>query len=153
MIASLNKKIKKTAQGIIKALLNGNLLNISYDKKGDVNIKIDYSQTGIYSFILKKDNQTSIVYIGKNENGARLRQHITGKNKDGTHLKPSVKTKHLKIKESINEGFQVYLSNYEDCNFDKASLSAIEISIILYLKTLQKNKKFPQNGEWNTRIS
>lgn len=153
---SLKALIKEKSNDVIQQLnCDNTTIQLKYDDSGSLSNSVDniFSHSGIYSFILKKGNREVIVYIGKNEGGDRLRQHITGENKDGTKLKPSVKTKHNKIKESITAGFDVYLSIYENCSFDKATLAAIEIGCIEQLKSLNPNKDFPNNGEWNDRIS
>ena len=155
MIDSLNKEIENISIKVIEKLEKGNLIELSYNDQGKLENqdKIEFNHSGLYSFIIKRNTSFIVVYLGKNEGGDRLRQHITGENKNGTPLKESVKTKHEKIISAIGQGFKVYLSTYENCAFTKASLSAIEIGCIEHLKNLEHKNDFPQSADWNTRLS
>lgn len=93
----------------------------------------------------------AVAYVGKSEGDDRLRQHLTGKNKDGTPLSQSVRTKHHRIKDSISRGYNVKVHLYSNLNFDKASLSCIELTALVIAK---KNfaEKFPLEKPWIERI-
>lgn len=110
-----------------------------------------FDHVGIYGFSIERDNKIAIAYIGKAESGSRLRQHLTGKNRDGTPLKPSVSNKNNKLKSAIRDGYIVALCLFSDSNFDKASLSCVEIASSLYARE-DCSIIFPAFKHWNERI-
>lgn len=110
-----------------------------------------FDHRGLYGFCIEQNGKSAVVYIGKSEQDTRLRQHLTGKNKNGTVLADSVGHKNKRIKEAIENGFLVYLCLYTDAEFGKASLSCIEIASALHAKSDMK-KSFPQAKHWNVRI-
>ena len=110
-----------------------------------------FEHKGLYAFLLTKDKKTGIVYVGKSEGDNRLRQHLTGKNKDGTSLAPSVQTKNNKIKDAIQNKYNVKLALIEDEQFTKSSLGCLEVECILKgINQLQESQIKEQT--WNTRI-
>jgi len=152
-IQSINLLSDRLAQSILDAMLSKCDLEISYDTDGVLigNFDHTFNHVGLYGFILTKDNKSGISYIGKTENNNRLRQHITGKNKDGTPLKQSVSTKYNNIKNAIADGYKVWLSLYSSDDFNKSSLSCMEISCIR--KGInQFESVFPNEKTWNKRI-
>ena len=126
---------------------------VSFDRNGALigNFKDLFSHQGLYGFLVSKKNKSAIVYIGKSEGKRRLRQHLTGKNLDGSPLSASVKNKHESLKRVISDGFTVHLCVYADRHFGKASLSCLEIAAALYAKSDCENV-FPTLKHWNTRI-
>lgn len=141
------------SQDILNNMISDFFMEVSYDSNGSVigDFERAFNHVGIYGFILKKECERGVVYIGKTENDNRLRQHITGKNKDGTPLKESVSTKHEEIRKAIHDGYQVCLSLYSSDDFNKASLSCIEISCI-QKGIVQLASVFPNKKTWNKRI-
>lgn len=127
---------------------------VNFDPSGFLvgNFEKIFSHRGLYGFLVSKNNKSSVVYIGKSEDGKRLRHHLTGKNLDGSQLAVSVKNKHKQLKQVISDGFTVYLCLYSDPNFGKASLSCLEIAAALYARANCRNV-FPRLKHWNTRIS
>lgn len=152
-IQSINLLSDNLAQSILDAMLSECNLKVSYDSSGNLigDFKHTFNHVGLYGFILTKDNKSGIAYIGKTENDNRLSQHITGKNKDGTPLKESVSTKHNNIKKAIGDGYQVWLSLYSSDDFNKSSLSCMEISCI-QKGVNQLESVFPKEKTWNKRI-
>jgi hypothetical protein len=110
-----------------------------------------YTHQGLYGICVSKEEKNALIYIGKSEGNDRLRQHLTGKNKDGTPLKSSVHNKNKAIKQAINDGFSVHLSLYQNSDFGKSSLSCMEIAAALYAKK-EFTSIFPEYEHWNTRI-
>jgi len=124
-----------------------------YLKEGDTlsdTAKQAFQHKGLYAFIITKDKRTGIVYVGKSEGEGRIRQHLTGKNKDGTTIAPSVHTKNKEIKNAIKNGYNIKLALISDEQFTKSSLSCLEIECIIkgkeQLKSTQINEK-----TWNKR--
>lgn len=109
-----------------------------------------YSHSGLYAFVLVKNGVRGIIYVGKSEGDDRLRQHLTGKNKDGSILSKNTRTKHYEIKKAINDGYDVYLALMNDPDFKKSSLSCLEIECILQsTKQLKSSLNIPS---WNKRV-
>jgi len=106
---------------------------------------------GLYAFIVEVDNSNIILYVGKSVGDDRLRQHLTGNNKDGTKLSESVSTKYNNIMSAINEGRTVKLSVYQNQDFTMASLAGLEIACI---EKAKKDLQGLQCGieSWNERI-
>jgi hypothetical protein len=151
-ISQINQLVHQVSQAIIEELLLQEERPVTYNDRNEINGSFEsiFDHVGIYALILKKNGQKAIAYIGKSEEGDRLRQHLTGKNKDGTQLASSVSTKHIQIKESILAGYEVFLSLYANKNFNKASLMSIEnVSIFLGIENL--GKSFPDLETWNKR--
>lgn len=126
---------------------------IAYDDRGCLigDFRDVFSHQGLYGFCMCKGGDLAVVYIGKSENGDRLRQHLTGKNKNGTKLETSVGNKHSKLKEALVGGFEISLCLYSDDDFDKPSLACLEIAATLYAKR-DFAEKFPNVDHWNQRI-
>lgn len=152
-IQSINLLSDNLAQSILDAMLSTCDLEVSYDTDGALigDFEHAFNHVGLYCFTLEKESKQGVAYIGKMENDNRLRQHITGKNKDGTPLKESVSTKHKEIKKAISAGYKVCLSLYSDDNFNKSSLSCMEISCI-QKGIVQLASVFPKVTTWNKRI-
>ncbi len=151
-ISQINQIIFAFSQSVIEGLLLQENNPVTYNQKGELKGEFEhfYDHTGIYAFILKKKGKKAITYIGKSEEGDRLRQHLTGKNKDRTELASSVSTKHTKIKESISLGYEVFLAIYTNADFNKSSLMSVENeSIFLGIENLQST--FPNLKSWNKR--
>ncbi|MEH0673067.1 GIY-YIG nuclease family protein [Vibrio owensii] len=68
-------------------------------------------KAGIYGIVIKNGGMTAFAYVGKSKQlDIRVREHLTGKNKNGSALKPSVSTKHSNINELVQNGnFEVSL--------------------------------------------
>jgi hypothetical protein len=150
-VKNINKLVDNISQTIIDKMLLKEKMQILHDNNGNILNNLNYPSNYfyLYGFVLAKNNLFGISYIGKDENNNRLRQHITGQNKDGTPLK--VSTKHQNIKKAINDGYQVWLILYESNDFNKASLSCIEIACIE--KSIAQLKSiFPNEQTWNQRI-
>lgn len=132
---------------------NSESYSVEYDCHGL--LKEDFEKhfvhRGIYGFRISKGEKTAVAYIGKTENDQRLRQHLTSKNKNGTALSSSTRTKHGKIKEFIQNGFSVSLCLFSDPAFCKPSLSCVEIATTLLAKQ-QFKKEYPEETHWNSRI-
>jgi len=126
---------------------------IQYDVKGDLlgNFEAIFLHRGLYGFRITKDGKSAIAYIGKAEDGNRLRQHLTEKNKNGSAIAKSVSTKHKALKIAIRLGFDVHLCIYSDINFGKPSLSCLEIATAIYAKG-DCARTFPTFKHWNERI-
>lgn len=100
---------------------------------------------------MTKAERSAIAYIGKSEGQDRLRQHLTGMNKDGSPLALSVATKHRKLKETIDLGYAIHLCIFSDENFDKPSMSCLEIATAIYAKS-DCAVAFKKFRHWNERI-
>ena len=154
-ITTIKELANKEATEILAAAESDQLTSkeLIYDKKGKPigDFTDIYNHSGVYVFTIEKGSKIVVYYVGKSENDGRLRQHIASENKDGTDLKPSVKTKHNRIKESIKRGFKVRVHLYSNENFDKSSLSCIEIRA-LELAKINFKKIFPGEREWIQRI-
>jgi hypothetical protein len=113
-------------------------------------LTIYFLTVGYMGFVTKAE-RSAIAYIGKSEGQGRLRQHLTGKNIDGRPLADSVATKHQKLKEVIDEGYVIHLCLFADLNFDKPSMSCIEIASAIEAKAdcFVSSKEF---RHWNIRI-
>jgi hypothetical protein len=151
MIKNISKMLLCTGQDIIRHFLDeSNQVKLTYTQdKIDICIDKYLNFQGIYSFVLKKD-EVIIVYVGKSEGDDRLRQHLTGKNKDGTELSSSVKTKYAEIRKAICEGADVHVSTYTNPDFTKATLSGLEITCIEIAKEKFNNKS--NLKMWNERV-
>ncbi len=152
-IDSLSEKIaKERCDLFLKKELH---FEVTYDSDGRLNtndnIKEAYNHKGLYAFILAKDNNYGIVYVGKSENSGRLRQHLTGKNKNDSQLAVSTKTKHAQIKNAIRDNYRVYLAMAKNSHFKKSTLSCLEIECISIGKSqLSSSLNIPS---WNLRNS
>lgn len=149
MIRALYKKID-----CLKNLYIGNISGLCGEKIIYENDKPSLSECqcklkGIYCFRLCKNKETMIVYVGKSENDDRVRQHIYGKNKDGSVLKISVKTKYKDIRNAIENGFECRLITIP-LEVRKSVLSLIELELISYYES-RVNKEFYEKGMWNKR--
>jgi hypothetical protein len=155
-------KINDLAEGFAKNLVD-HMKNPSFqsyilnlDEDGQI-IGCDeeavLKHSGIYGFSIQKMQQIAVVYIGKIENkeSYRLVQHLSRKNKDGSLLKDSVKTKTSNIKQALRDGFVVRLHLYANEFFEKPSLSCIELAASIYAKN-DCQKVFPKIKHWNQRI-
>ena len=143
------------ARKIVKDFKNQNRPNhlIEYDDSGDLKGDFEklFSHRGLYGFRVTKAEQSAIAYIGKSEGPDRLRQHLTGKNKDGAPLATSVATKHRKLKEAIDDGFAIHLCVFSNKHFDKPSMSCLEIATAIYAKS-DCSVVFEKFKHWNERI-
>ena len=90
-----------------------------------------FEHNGLYAFTLTKNGNTGVVYVGKSEGDDRLRQHLTGQNKDGSILAETVRTKNKEIEQATTDGFNVQLSLLNDNEFKKSSLGCLEVECIL----------------------
>ncbi len=143
------------ATEILEAAKSGSLDSVvlKYDTQGKPigDLSRVYSHSGIYVFTIEKEGALAASYVGKCENDGRLRQHITGKNLNGTPLKPSVGRKYDEILETLGRGFTVRVNLYSNEEFDKSSLSCIEIKALEIAKQEFKNI-FPREKHWIQRI-
>jgi len=151
-IAQINLLSQTIATGIFNQFINQPGQSESYNSSGVLqgNFSSAFNHKGLYAFILVKNGTRGIVYVGKSESDKdRLRQELTGQNKNGTPLK-STHHKNSDIKEAISNGFQVELALYPDPDFNKSSLACLEIEVILLAKDhLKTSLNIPT---WNTRI-
>jgi len=139
----LNATSKKAKRYLINYNIKGKLLDIP---------NALFTFRGIYCISLTKGKKSAVAYIGKSEDETdeRLRHHLTGKNKNGTDLAASVRHKNKKIKEAISKGYIVHLYLYPNADFEKASLSCIEIASSL-LAGDKFIKTFRDEEHWNER--
>jgi hypothetical protein len=152
-------EIEALAQNVAKTITSAFIVEtsesyaIEYDRDGSLrgDFERHFSHRGIYGFRVSRDGKVAIAYIGKAENDGRLRQHLMSKNKNGTPLSSSTRTKHEKIKDFIGSGFSVSLCLFSDPAFCKSSLSCIEIASALLAKQ-QLEEIFPSETHWNLRI-
>lgn len=153
-IESINTLSEMMANQICDSFINGRHIEITYDNSnnltGDAHSAFDHH--GLYAFLLIRGNESGIVYVGKSEGDDRLRQHLTGKNKDGSNLSNSVSTKHNNIKKAISDGYNVELSLFSDDAFKKSSLSCLEIECILIGKEQIESVFGGEIASWNVRI-
>jgi hypothetical protein len=151
-IENAARQLAKTLVENFKADIGQSYL-VQYDDKGDLHENFDsiFSHCGLYGFRITKDQKSAVAYIGKAEGGVRLRQHLTGKNKDGSVLANSVRNKHKALKAAIASDFAIHLCLYSDINFGKASLSCLEIATAIYAKD-DCAETFPSFKHWNERI-
>jgi hypothetical protein len=150
----LNENISDVADNLYESVLNGGCSSkkVSYiDEQLVGEFEQIFLHSGLYFFILEKESKKVVAYVGKSENDQRLRQHLTKKNKDGTNLAESVRNKHENIKNAIANGFTVSVHLYSNKNFEKASLSAIEIKLLEKCKE-QLKVVFPKEPKWISRI-
>jgi hypothetical protein len=126
---------------------------IGYDKYGNLagDFVDAFRHRGLYGFLLDKDDKSAVVYIGKSEGGDRLRQHLTGKNKNSGALAKSVNNKNMAIRSAIAQGFNVKLCLFSNEHFGKPSMSCLEISAAIYSKS-DCSRVFPEIEHWNNRI-
>ena len=154
-IKSIKTIANKLSSEIFSAAQTCTLVSkeLSYDQKGKPNGDLSevYAHSGIYLFTIEKESKFAVAYVGKSENDSRLRQHIANENKDGTRLSESVRTKHSNIKEALRKGFKVKVHLYSNADFDKASLSCIEITALELAKGKFKSI-FPKEKQWIKRI-
>lgn len=151
--------IEDTALRLAKQIVDGfkqrtgATLELTYDSRGKLlgDFESIFPHQGLYGFCLCKGEKTAIAYIGKSEGDSRLRQHLTGKNKNGTQLAKSVNTKHREIKDAIANDFTVHLCLYSDVHFNKSSLACLEISVAMYSES-DCAIIFPDLQHWNKRI-
>lgn len=152
-IQSINVLSDSLSLDILNGMMSDFFMEVSYDSNDSIigNFERAFNYVGLYGFILIKGNEKGVAYIGKTESNNRLMQQITGRNKDGTPLKDSVSTKHSNIKKAIHDGYQVWLSLYSNDDFNKSSLSCMEISCI-QKGIVQLESAFPYEKTWNKRI-
>lgn len=126
---------------------------VGYDSHGNLlgDFEPAFAHQGLYGFCVTKGGRSAIAYIGKSESNNRLRQHLTGKNKDGSQLPDSVGNKHQQLKAAISSGFTVHLCAYSNNDFGKPSLSCLEIAAAIYSKS-DCALTFPEIKHWNARI-
>jgi hypothetical protein len=152
-IACINQLSHNIAASICHDFLVLQRLAISYAANGNLvgNFNSVFNHKGLYGFVISKNGIAGIVYVGKSECDDRLRQHLTGENKNGTPLASSVNTKHSNIKQAISNGFSVELALYASPYFTKSSLACLEIETInAGISTLTNT--FPSISSWNQRI-
>lgn len=154
-ILTLNLLSQFLAKNIINDFLTKSRLTLSYDGNGKLQGSFShvFNHQGLYAFILQKSNTCGIAYIGKSESDKddRLRQHLTGENKDGSLLSDSVNTKHSNIISAVNAGFNVELALFNDSSLIKSSFSCLEIESI-QLGQINLKTNFPNVTSWNLRI-
>lgn len=151
--------IEDTALRLAKQIVDGfkqrtgATLELTYDSNGSLlgDFESIFPHQGLYGFCLCQGGKTAIAYIGKSEGDSRLRQHLTGKNKNGTKIADSVKNKHRELRDTIANGFTVYLRLYSDVHFNKPSLACLEIAAAMYSKS-DCAVIFPKLEHWNKRI-
>lgn len=154
-IEEINKLIKEISNEIAENAIKGNLPShdLLYDQNGYIRNLFNeiYSFYGIYLFTIEKGKKRILTYAGKSEGSKRLSNHITGKNKDGSPLAKSVKHKHQKIKDAIRSGYSVKVHLYSNNQFEKSSLSCIEIQL---LEICRKSflEHFSDSEKWIERI-
>jgi hypothetical protein len=130
-IAKLDEEGRKVAQEIVEYLRQNPVSEVLYDKQGKLvgDLSKYYEHVGLYSFILTQDNKKGIVYVGKSEETKypdRVRQHLTGENKDGSVLADTVATKHKKIRQAVKQGYKVELALFANEKFTNSSLAFVE---------------------------
>jgi len=154
-VAEINTLAKNLALRIVDDMKSGVLPKhkINLGDNGDIDGYPEgvFNHSGIYGFSIEKEHKVAITYIGKSEGGNRLKQHLTGKNRNGSQLKPSVKHKNENIKDAIRNGYTVCLCLYVDSEFEKSSLSCVEIAASLYARECC-SVLFPKFEHWNKRI-
>lgn len=151
--------IEEAAQRLAELIVNGFKKDtapwheITYDDNENLvgDFGNVFSHQGLYGFCLCKEKKSAIAYIGKSEGESRLRQHLTGKNKNGTKIADSVKNKHREIKDAIADGFTVHVCLYSDVHFNKPSLACLEIAVAMHSKS-DCAVIFPKLKHWNKRI-
>lgn len=152
---TLNELILEIATKIFKSSKLNNPIKIEYDKNEELigNFAEVFKHVGIYGFTIEKDNKKAFAYIGKTEGGARLHQHLTGKNlKDGKELSEKVRTKYKKIKKALLDHFIVKVCLYSNLLFEKPSLSCLESALII-LAQKEFYEVFEDIKHWNERKS
>lgn len=98
------------------------------------------NKAGIYGLSITIDNESAFIYIGKSkELSNRVRQHLTGKNQDGTDIASTTHHHYKKIcdlatKPNINLSFFVWtnkkLSNSSNLDYDLGILEALFIRLV-----------------------
>lgn len=154
-IEKINKSVSIIVGNITQEAFEGNLkpTTLKYKENGDIYKPLEavYTHSGIYMFTIEKNGKKAIAYAGKSERDQRLRNHITGKNKDGSKLKDSVGNKHSSIKLAIQNGYKVKVHLFSSPNFEKASLSCVEIKLLEFAKDSLETT-FPDEPKWIKRI-
>jgi hypothetical protein len=150
-IDSINNQAHVFGKEICAKFLSEAKIEIRYDVDGNVSKVAEacFEHKGLYAFVLSRAGDTYIPYVGKAEKGGRLREHLTGKNKDGTPLADSVGTKYKNIQSAISAGYTVYLSLFSDPSFTKSSLAFMEAECIDQCKA--QLLSFEGVDTWNIR--
>lgn len=153
-IAQINSLSQTIATNIIAHFNSQTRQIVSYDSSGNLQGTFNsvFNHKGLYAFILVKNGTRGIVYVGKSasDKDDRLRQHLTGQNKDGNPLAQKLHHKNNKIKTAILDGYQVELALFSDPDFKESSLACLEIEVILLARNqLKTNLNIPT---WNTRL-
>lgn len=124
-IKKLNEMMKKISDDIFEKFQSCSY-EVSYDKDKDDKLQIDFngktgteenynailSHIGLYGIVIEKEEKSALAYIGKTEDGIRVREHLTGKNKNGTPLIDNAMRQHQNIKKAIQKGFKVKITTY-----------------------------------------
>ena len=138
-VLTIENASRQLAKEIVDSFKNreGPTHVVDYDSQGNLlgHFEEAFSLQGLYGFCVTKGGRSAIAYIGKTESKGRLRQHLTGRNKDDRQLSSSVSNKHQRLKEAIARGFTIHLCIYSDNNFGKPSLSCLEIAAAIYSKS------------------
>jgi len=154
-VIEIVKATEALAKIIIRDFKNEDIPNylVEYDSSGNLmgNFEEIFAHYGLYGFRVTKAERSAIAYIGKSEVENRLRQHLTGKNKNGSPLANSVATKHKKLKEAITQGYKIHLCLFSDVNFNKPSMSCVEIATAIEAKA-DCSVSFGEFKHWNERI-
>ena len=114
---------------------------------------------GLYAFRVSYQEKSALIYLGKDEKGKHLRQHLTGKNKNGISIKASGHNKYEFMKRFLKTHPDIVLSLclYTHLSFDKASLAGVETAAAISAKmdfeqTFISTEKFKSIKHWNHRL-
>ncbi|GEM_PF-4388382 len=151
-VNSINLLVDILSNEYVKIFLSTGFNVFSNDDKSlSIEANNAFEHKGLYAFMLTKNGNTGMVYVGKSEGDDRLRQHLTGENKDGSILAITVRTKNNEIKEAIKDGYNVKLSLLSDEEFKKSSLGCLEVECILKGQKQLKGIWLDVNS-WNQRV-
>lgn len=152
-IQKLNKLISNEAGKIFVLFKNSVNSTVIEYSNGELFAGFDniFNHIGLYGFSIQQEAKIAIAYVGKAEGGQRIREHLTGKNKNGQTLAKSVNTKFFEIQKAIDNEFKVRICLFSHDALKKPSMACLEQELIIQSQTDFKTI-YPQHPHWNQRI-